>query len=75
MAMTHLLDTDICIYIIRSKPARVLARFQGMEPGRLGISAVTASELQFGVEKSSDPDRNRSALAQFLLPLEIPSYD
>jgi tRNA(fMet)-specific endonuclease VapC len=32
------------------------------------------SELEYGVAKSSKPDQNQFALAQFLAPLEILSY-
>ncbi len=32
------------------------------------------SELEYGIEKSSKPDQNRFALAQFLAPMEILPY-
>ena len=75
MGLTHLLDTDTCIYLIRQRPSTTMARFRRMELGQIGVSTVTVSELQFGAAKSLDPDRNRDALAQFLLPLEVLSYD
>jgi tRNA(fMet)-specific endonuclease VapC len=46
-----------------------------MRPGSVGISIITISELQFGAAKSQNPQRNCSALEQFLLPLEILDYD
>ena len=72
--MKYLLDTNICIYIIKQRPATVQARFSSLRIGDVGISTITFSELQYGVEKSSFPDRNRQALAQFLLLLEILDY-
>jgi tRNA(fMet)-specific endonuclease VapC len=67
----YLLDTNICIYIIRKKPPNVLSRFQKIKPGNIGISMITLCELEFGVENSSNPVRNRQALDLFVLPLVI----
>jgi tRNA(fMet)-specific endonuclease VapC len=41
----------------------------------IGISAITLSELEYGIAKSSRPDQNREALIEFLTPLEIVSFD
>jgi tRNA(fMet)-specific endonuclease VapC len=67
----YLLDTNICIYLIREKPASVLKRFRKLNPGEVGISVITLCELECGIENSSDPSRNREALNLFLLPLMI----
>lgn len=75
MGLTHLLDTNICVAVIRLRSNRVLARLQKMTPGSLGVSVITVSELEFGAAKSQNPQRNRLALEQFLLPLEILEYD
>jgi tRNA(fMet)-specific endonuclease VapC len=75
MGLTHLLDTNICVAIIRMRSPRALARLQTMTPGSVGVSIITVSELQFGASKSQNPQRNRSALEQFLLPLEILDYN
>jgi tRNA(fMet)-specific endonuclease VapC len=75
MGLTHLLDTNICVAVIRMRSARALTRLRTMTPGSVGISIITVSELQFGAAKSQNPQRNRSALSQFLLPLEILDYD
>jgi tRNA(fMet)-specific endonuclease VapC len=66
-----LLDTNICIYLIREKPASILKRFRKLTPGQVGISVITLCELEYGVENSSNPSRNREALNLFLLPLMI----
>jgi tRNA(fMet)-specific endonuclease VapC len=75
MGLTHLLDTNICVAIIRMRSPRALGRLRTMTPGSVGISIITVSELQFGAAKSQNPARNRAALEQFLLPLEILDYD
>ena len=53
----------------------MLARFESESISKIGISAITVSELYFGVEKSEHKERNRSALEQFLLPLMIVNFD
>jgi tRNA(fMet)-specific endonuclease VapC len=73
--MEYLLDTNICIYIIKRKPAEVIARFQSLPLGRIAISTITIAELEYGVSKSANPGRNKVALAQFLLPLAIAEFD
>ncbi len=72
--MSYLLDTDICIYIINSRPEKVLHRFRQESIGNIGISSITASELAFGVTKSGS-ERNKRALEMFLAPLEIFPFD
>lgn len=69
-----LLDTNICIYIINSRPSQVLARFRHEKTERLGISSITACELAYGVIKSGS-GRNRRALEMFLAPLDILPFD
>lgn len=73
--MRFMLDTDICIYIIKKRPSSVEKRFKALNPFEIGISAVTLAELEFGVAKSSRPERNRDALTGFLAPLEIVAFD
>jgi tRNA(fMet)-specific endonuclease VapC len=73
--MKYLLDTNICIALIRQKPAKLLSHLTSTEPGEVGISSVTLAELFYGVEKSTQPEKNRAALQQFLLPLELADFD
>jgi len=73
--MKVLLDTNICIYLIKRRPQEVRQRFERYAVGEVGLSSVTVSELQYGVEKSRRVDQNRTALMQFLLPLVIADFD
>jgi tRNA(fMet)-specific endonuclease VapC len=73
--MKYLLDTNICLYLIKKKPATVLRRLLATAPGDVGISSITLSELEYGVEKSAQRDKNKLALARFVAPLEIAPYD
>ncbi|MFC1505010.1 type II toxin-antitoxin system VapC family toxin [Thermodesulfobacteriota bacterium] len=69
--MNFMLDTNICIYIIKQKPLTVINRFKKIESSEIGISSITLSELLYGVSKSSKPAQNQIALAQFVAPFEI----
>lgn len=69
--MRYLLDTNICIYIIKRSPPELYARFQKLKVGDVGVSAITYCELQFGVARSSRPEENQLALTEFLSPLEV----
>ena len=73
--MRYLLDTNICIYLIRKKPPQVLRKFNTYSVGEVAISSITVAELQFGVQKSQYPSQNQRALEQFLVPLTIVDFD
>ena len=69
--MRFMLDTNICIYMIKGKPPQILSRLKGFNLGDLSVSSITLSELEYGVAKSSKPQQNRDALDAFPAPLEI----
>jgi tRNA(fMet)-specific endonuclease VapC len=73
--MIILLDTDICIYIVRQKPIAVLQKFNTYRPGDVGISTITVAELLVGAQKSQRPQQNHAAVEQFLLPLTVVPFD
>jgi len=70
-----LLDTDICIYIIKRKPEKVFRHFRALIPGDIGISSITLTELEHGVQKSHERVRNQAALEEFLIALDVAEYD
>ena len=73
--MKYLLDTNICIYVIKRKPLQVLQKFSACSVGEIGVSSITVAELQYGVHKSQHLLQNQRALTQFLLPLVIADFD
>jgi tRNA(fMet)-specific endonuclease VapC len=73
--MKWMLDTDTCIAIIKGKPTSVLRKLRGKSVGQVGISSITLSELAFGAAKSSRREEAHAALSEFLLALEIASFD
>jgi tRNA(fMet)-specific endonuclease VapC len=73
--MKYMLDTNICIYIIRKKPVQVLKRLQKNDISDICISSITLAELEYGIAKSSNILQNRMALVEFLAPIEILPFD
>ena len=73
--MHYLLDTNICIYLIKKRPLAVLERFRQYSPKDVAISTITLFELQYGIEKSQYRERSEDALAKFLLPLNLINLD
>lgn len=73
--MKYLIDTNICIYIMNHRPLDVINKFKKVELGEIGISAITISELQYGVAKSQHRKYNQVRLNEFTAPLEILPYD
>ena len=73
--MRYMLDTNICIYVIKHKPEKVFQKLENIDPRDVCISSVTYAELICGVEKSSEVDRNRVALSLLLSNIEIVSFD
>lgn len=73
--MKYLIDTNICIYVMNKRPKKIIQKFKQFEPGEIGISTITVSELQYGIAKSKHQERNQLRLREFLTPLEILDYD
>jgi len=70
-----MLDTNTCIALIKRKAPKVLARFNAYTVGEIGISWATLAELEFGVAKSQHREKDQAALDEFVLPLEIATFD
>lgn len=60
----YLLDTNICIYIIKKKPPAVLQRFERLKPGDVAMSLVTFGELEFSAHKSQQAERALAILQE-----------
>lgn len=73
--MRVMLDTNICIYVIKQRPERVIERFRSLAVGDVGISVITLAELRYGAGKSSQPKRNHEVLQQFVSPLQVADLD
>jgi tRNA(fMet)-specific endonuclease VapC len=70
----YMLDTNICIFVIKRRPEELLGIFN-KNSGHMCISSITLAELLLGVEKSSQPERNLRNVEDFVSRLDILSYD
>ena len=70
-----MLDTNICIALIRQKSPQLIKQLTAFMPGDVGVSSITIAELAHGAQKSNQAMKNMAALEQFLLPLEIADFD
>lgn len=71
----YLLDTNICIYLIREQSKELIQNIQRHRVTEVAISSITLAELRYGVEKSKFQERNGEALDSFLLPIEILPFE
>jgi len=71
----YMLDTNICIYILKERPNAVLKKFEKVGIEQICISIVTYAELKFGVEKSLSKKKNQKVLDEFTDRLSILPWD
>lgn len=72
--LRYLLDTNICIFTIKNRPARVRTRFKRYAD-ELAISAVTWMELVYGAEHSARPQDNLAVAEGLAARLTVLDYD
>jgi len=70
----YMLDTNLCIRVLRDKPATLRARFNAEADG-LSISTIVLSELLHGAAKSARPEHNRREVERFTSRLEVLAFD
>ena len=71
--LRYLLDTNIVIYVIKSRPLSALQLFNE-QAGHMAISSITLAELLHGAEKSNAPARSLAVVEDFCTRLEVLSY-
>lgn len=71
--LKYLLDTNICIYVIKNRPIEVLQQFNE-HVGQMAISSITLAELLHGCEKSQKVDNNTRQVENFCSRLEVLKY-
>ena len=70
----YLLDTNICIYIIKKKPVEALRKLKRKSTKDIFISSITVAELEHGVAKSNFPEKNKLSLMEFISIFQILYY-
>ncbi len=75
--MIYLLDTNICLYIIKQKPPEVFQRFAALDRSghTVGVSVIVAFEFDYGIAKSRFAEQARQAISAFLKTLIIYPFD
>ena len=66
MVIRFMLDTDVCIALIKNRPVSMQNRLSLLIPEEVGISSMVAAELWFGVANSQKKKKNEAALKDFL---------
>lgn len=72
--LKYLLDTNLCIRVLRDKPKGLREKFNAEAPS-LSISSVVLYELLVGAAKSARPVENRHAVEAFASRLEVLDFD
>ncbi len=70
-----LLDTNICIYIIKKKPFEVFRKFKELNIGDVKLSSITMAELYFGAYNSQLIEKNLKIIENFLIPFDIVDFN
>jgi tRNA(fMet)-specific endonuclease VapC len=72
--LAYMLDTNICIYVMKTHPAELRKKFDALAE-QLCISSITLGELHYGAEKSARPARNLTELRNFAARLDVLPFD
>lgn len=68
---TYMLDTNMCIYLMKQQPPQVAERLANCFEGEVVLSVITLAELEYGVAVSSEPERARHALDALVARLPV----
>ncbi len=67
----YLLDTNICIYVMKNTYPVLTQKVLSCDPSDLCISSITVFELEYGAAKSNRSERTRQSMRLFLAPFNI----
>ncbi|WP_320199409.1 type II toxin-antitoxin system tRNA(fMet)-specific endonuclease VapC [Agrobacterium sp. rho-13.3] len=68
--LTYMLDTNICIYVMKTYPPELRDKFNVLAD-QLCISSITLGELCYGAEKSARRTENLNAIENFVARLDV----
>jgi tRNA(fMet)-specific endonuclease VapC len=71
--LSYMLDTNICIYVMKNYPPELLGKFNALAE-QLCISSITLGELHYGAEKSARRAENLTAIAHFVARLDVLAF-
>ncbi len=70
MALRYLLDSDVCIYLMKNRPVRLLRRLDRFAPVT-AMSVVVYGELCFGRESSRRRDETAAHISVLLETIRV----
>ena len=70
-----MLDTNMCIYLMKNQPAQVAERFAQCYVGEVVMSAITFAELSYGVSVSANPRREAKNLSSLVEDIPVAPFD
>jgi tRNA(fMet)-specific endonuclease VapC len=71
--LKYMLDTNICIYVIKNRPPNLRERFARSQ-GNMCLSSISLAELHYGAEKSARRLEILQILEQFTARLEVLAF-
>lgn len=71
----YMLDTNMCIYLMKNQPEQVARRFAECFVGDVVISAITFAELEYGVTVSGNQEQERINLTSLVQDIPVASFD
>jgi tRNA(fMet)-specific endonuclease VapC len=72
--LTYMLDTNICIYVMKNYPPDLREKFNVLAE-QLCISSITLGELHYGAEKSARRADNLVAIEHFVARLDVLAFE
>jgi len=71
----YMLDTNMCIYLMKQQPEVVAKRFAQCFVGDVVMSAITYAELEYGVAASANPEKEQANLAALAEDIPVAAFD
>lgn len=71
----YMLDTNMCIYLMKNQPEEVARRFAQCYVGDVVMSAITYAELEFGVAVSANPEKEQTTLVSLVEDIPVYPFD
>lgn len=71
----YMLDTNMCIYLMKNQPEVVARRFAQCYVGDVVMSAITYAELEYGVAVCADPEREKANLTALIEDIPVVAFD
>lgn len=71
----YMLDTNMCIYLMKNQPKIVAERFAQCYVGDVVMSSITYAELEYGVAVSANPEQERINLASLVDDIQVVPFN